>query len=255
MIKYGSLRAGEVYEMEAAKLLRAIPKGKAGAIISDPPFFVGLNTRRSNPSGFGSDPWESEVRTMEDAARWSNRLAAAAAHALRPGGAFIVMGSLQSASSLLTAAGHHGLVWRATISVLWNQGKPRVHSFGSLFDIIIWMVREGAKPTWRSEKKAIYSNVLVCDKIQIENRLHVTQKPLEITNFLVSLLTRNDDLIVDPFCGSGSTLVSAKLAGRPWIGGDTSEESVDIATMRTTYADDEEQGVLRMWRNGSEEEL
>jgi DNA modification methylase len=50
------------------------------------------------------------------------------------------------------------------------------------------------------------------------NRLHPTQKPLCILTPLVRSFSRPDDVVLDPFCGSGSTLLAAKLERRNFIG-------------------------------------
>jgi DNA modification methylase len=50
------------------------------------------------------------------------------------------------------------------------------------------------------------------------NRLHPTQKPLCVLTPLVQCFSRSGDVVLDPFCGSGSTLLAAKLQGRRFIG-------------------------------------
>ncbi len=50
------------------------------------------------------------------------------------------------------------------------------------------------------------------------NRLHPTQKPVGIFTPLIEALTKPGDTVLDPFCGSGSTLVAARDLGRRFIG-------------------------------------
>ncbi|NET71402.1 MAG: DNA methylase [Sphaerospermopsis sp. SIO1G2] len=50
------------------------------------------------------------------------------------------------------------------------------------------------------------------------NRLHPTQKPLEILRPLIKTYSEIGDVILDPFAGSGSTALAAKQLGRSWIG-------------------------------------
>jgi adenine-specific DNA-methyltransferase len=50
------------------------------------------------------------------------------------------------------------------------------------------------------------------------NRLHPTQKPVGILKPLIEAFSKPGDAVLDPFCGSGSTLVAARELGRPYIG-------------------------------------
>ena len=64
------------------------------------------------------------------------------------------------------------------------------------------------------------------------NRLHPTQKPLCVLTPLIQSFSRPGDLIFDPFCGSGSTLLAAKLQGRRFIGIELDSAYCDIARYR-----------------------
>jgi|TARA_A100001391_G_scaffold65878_6_gene41533 site-specific DNA-methyltransferase (adenine-specific) len=50
------------------------------------------------------------------------------------------------------------------------------------------------------------------------NKLHPTQKPVEALRPLIEAFTKPGDLVLDPFCGSGSTLAAAQKLGRDWTG-------------------------------------
>lgn len=59
-----------------------------------------------------------------------------------------------------------------------------------------------------------------------------TQKPVLLLDRIIQLVTDEGDTVLDPFCGSGTTLVAAKLLGRDYIGIDISEEAVDLSQRR-----------------------
>ena len=59
-----------------------------------------------------------------------------------------------------------------------------------------------------------------------------TQKPILLLERIISLVTSPGGLVLDPFCGSGTTLVAAELLGRNSLGVDVSAEAVQLATRR-----------------------
>lgn len=65
-----------------------------------------------------------------------------------------------------------------------------------------------------------------------ESTGYPTQKPVKLLERLVYVSTDPGDLVVDPGCGSGSTLVAAHKLGRRWIGIDSSENACKIAMAR-----------------------
>ncbi len=73
------------------------------------------------------------------------------------------------------------------------------------------------------------------------NRLHPTQKPVEALAPLIEAFSKPGDLVFDPFCGSGSTLVAAQSLGRDFLGIELNREhhATAIARLRgeTTTTD------------------
>lgn len=59
-----------------------------------------------------------------------------------------------------------------------------------------------------------------------------TQKPIMLLERIIEISTDSGDCVLDPFCGSGTTLVAAKLLGRSYIGIDISPEAVELSRRR-----------------------
>jgi site-specific DNA-methyltransferase (adenine-specific) len=59
-----------------------------------------------------------------------------------------------------------------------------------------------------------------------------TQKPVLLLNQIINIATDEGDLVLDPFCGSGTTCVSAKSLNRNYLGIDISDDAVELAKMR-----------------------
>jgi len=87
---------------------------------------------------------------------------------------------------------------------------------------------------------------------------HPTVKPIKLMRWLIRLVTRPGALVLDPFCGSGSTGCAAVLEGRDFIGIDLDVESVAVARQRIEHwkgvSDDqkEEANEGRQGRSGTE---
>jgi site-specific DNA-methyltransferase (adenine-specific) len=59
-----------------------------------------------------------------------------------------------------------------------------------------------------------------------------TQKPILLLERIISICTNEGDLVLDPFCGSGTTLVAAKLMNRGYIGIDNMQEAITLTRDR-----------------------
>jgi DNA modification methylase len=66
------------------------------------------------------------------------------------------------------------------------------------------------------------------------NRLHPTQKPVEALRPLIESFCPPGGLVLDPFCGSGSTLAAARDVGRNWLGIELNQGHFETATRRLT---------------------
>ena len=75
-------------------------------------------------------------------------------------------------------------------------------------------------------------NILRSGFVKNEGGLHPTQKPVRLMQELIELTTQPGQLVLDPFCGSGSTLVAARNTGRQFMGMEMSEEYARIAEQR-----------------------
>lgn len=63
-------------------------------------------------------------------------------------------------------------------------------------------------------------------------RLHETQKPVALVEYLINLTTRENHIVLDPFIGSGTTAVAARNLNRRFIGFEIQQSFCDIAQAR-----------------------
>ncbi|MCL4506152.1 MAG: site-specific DNA-methyltransferase [Chloroflexi bacterium] len=100
------------------------------------------------------------------------------------------------------------------------QGKRYMNSYGRRY------VLKGGKPlddVW---------DIANISPTASERVGYPTQKPLALLLRIVQLASNPGDLVLDPFCGSGTTLLAAQQCGRRWIGVDANPQAIEIAGKR-----------------------
>lgn len=113
-------------------------------------------------------------------------------------------------------------LWR----ICWYKGASPIRSFIGWQDWELLMVF-GNKP--KNNMHDFFSAFPM--KMSMDEMFlgHPCPKPLGYSEWLIKNTTDPGDLVFDPFCGSGTTLVSAKSLNRSYLGCDISEKYVSIA--------------------------
>lgn len=136
---------------------------------------------------------------------------------------------------------------------------PVFNTYFKLHSIIIWDKRIGRIPRQLSHYKLRYEPILygsmglhrlngyADDVFQVDiprgkKRVHPTQKPVEVIEYLIKNSSQENDLIFDPFAGSFTTGVACVQLKRKSIGIEISPEYFEIARKRIEI--ELQQGVL-----------
>lgn len=118
------------------------------------------------------------------------------------------------------------LVWHKTNPIPFANGKH-------LSDVEFLVYVHGKGATFNNDvpykyKSKVYSSPIVSNK----NRLHPTQKNVEQLRQYIKTFTKPNDVILDCFCGSGSTIVAAIRENRQYIGIEKDEHYFEITKQR-----------------------
>lgn len=112
--------------------------------------------------------------------------------------------------------------------VVWKK-----HNFGlgwafrHQYELIL--IIEKGKPKYNLTN---FSDVQTCSHINHNKNNHPHQKPVDLIIKMLEHSSKEGDLILDPFCGSGSICVACQQTGRKWIGVELDEEYVRVARGR-----------------------
>lgn len=78
----------------------------------------------------------------------------------------------------------------------------------------------------------IWTDVHNITRTEVDRRKYPTQKPLPLLERIIRMSSNEGDLVLDPFCGSGTTLVAAARTGRRFVGVDLNPDAVMVAKER-----------------------
>ena len=177
-----------------------------GMVWTDPPYGVSYVGKTKDALTIDNDDLDESA--LEELLRGS--LSLAWAHT-RPGGAWYIA-STPAVPLLAFAIVMHSLkVWRQTL--VWV--KPSLvmsrSDYQGRFETFFYGWKEGAAHTWNSDRKQ--TTVLEFDRPK-RSADHPTMKPVELVEYCIGNSSNPDDLIADPFGGSGTTLLAAERLGR-----------------------------------------
>lgn len=120
--------------------------------------------------------------------------------------------------------------------ILWFQ-KP-YKTGGTIADNVLenevgaWNENALIRYNLHTETREVFSNIIKIRTSTEDHGKHVAQKPLELMELLISLVTMEGQTVMDPFMGSGTTCVAAQKLNRHYIGIDIDPKSVHIAKER-----------------------
>lgn len=113
--------------------------------------------------------------------------------------------------------------------------KPRIGTFLQNFQ----SHKVGLMDSTQSLDSKFPSNFIDLDSInpvfeyaKPKNKVHLTQKPVPLISHLIKLFTRENQVVLDPFLGSGSHAIAALESKRKFIGFEINKEYFDIAKQR-----------------------
>lgn len=215
--KIGPYDCCTVVQGDCLELMKALPDGCVDAVITDPPWGISgasgnINTLRGKGGYTG----------FTDDGDYVLRVAVATIEWLR----------LHVRCIVLTPG-------------FFNLKKyPQPDSFGTFYQpAAVGMQTFGhgdAQPIFYYGKNARGNNLVPCSYLLTESpepNGHPCPKPERAWTVLVSNTTRENQTILDPFCGSGTTLVAAKKLGRHFLGFEISPEYCAIARRRIAEID------------------
>jgi len=236
---------------DSLKELKKIPRETFDLIFADPPYNLQLKGELTRPDrskvSAVNDKWdqfENFKKYDEFTYEWLNECR----RILKKDGAIWVIGSYHNIFRVGTAIQNLGF-WILN-DVIWNKNNPMPNFRGTRFtnahETLIWASKsEKSKYTFNYQSLKCLNddlqmrsnwNLPICtgsERLKKNGKkIHSTQKPESLLHRILLATSIKDDLILDPFLGSGTSAAVAKKLGRNYFGIEKEKNYFKVAEER-----------------------
>lgn len=155
---------------------------------------------------------------------------------LAPNGAVIIFMSIIKVESIIEIAQKAGFYYKTT--GIWHKTNPMPRNMNLTFvnstEAWVYLIKKGPSGTFNNNGKLLHDFIETGLTPKSEKKFgkHPTQKPEKLIQHFVEVLSNPNDLIIDPFMGSGTTAVVSKKCGRRFFGTELNSEYFDSACNR-----------------------
>lgn len=237
------------------KALKKIKEKSFDMIFADPPYFLsndGVTCSSGRMVNVNKGNWDKTL-SVKDKHKFNRKWIKECYRVLKDNGTIWISGTLHNIYSIGMALEEEG--FKIINNITWQKTNPPPNlsckTFTHSTETILWARKDLKKVKYtfnynimkelnnNKQMKDVWTTSLTkpsekkCGK-------HSTQKPLEILDKIILASTKENDLILDPFCGSSTTGISAVRLNRRYIGIDNEKEYIELSKRRYKEIEEEQ---------------
>ena len=259
---------------DCVEAMNAMPEGIADIVFADPPYNLQLENELRRPDNSKvdavDDGWD-RFASLADYDRFTKLWLSAAKRVLKDNGAIWVIGSYHNIFRVGAILQDLGF-WILN-DVIWRKSNPMPNFRGMRFtnahETLIWATKSREQKSYTFNYEAMKAlndelqmrsdwNLPICSggerlKDEAGAKAHSTQKPESLLHRVILSSTNPDDVVLDPFFGSGTTGAVAKRLGRRFIGIERDPNYVRLAQARIDAVEPGESDSIAVTRSKKSE--
>jgi site-specific DNA-methyltransferase (adenine-specific) len=253
------MKTNRIIHGDALAELKKLPASCAQSIIADPPYFNVLE----------DEAWDTQWKSATAYVAWCEKWVAEAMRVLREDGLCFIFGQLgKREHTFLHLMSRLALQHQYHDLIIWDRAvgyNERRDSFTPQYEMILVLRRSDEvkfnkdavripydaatiqaymrDPRYKDKKARrahleagkFATNILRIPSLKglsKEKCGHPSQKPIGLIEKLIESSTDRDDLVIDPFLGSGTTAAAAHKLQRRWLGIEKDSSYLKIARAR-----------------------
>ena len=216
-------------------------------IFADPPYFLsndGITCSGGKMVSVNKGKWDKAL-SIKEKHEFNKNWLKECYRVLKDDGTIWISGTLHNIYSIGMALEEEG--FKIINNITWQKTNPPPNlackTFTHSTETILWSKKDlkNGKYTFNydlmkelndnKQMKDVWTSSLTKPSEKKQGK-HPTQKPLEILNRIILASTKENDLILDPFCGSSTTGIAAIKLNRRYIGIYNEKEYLDLSIRR-----------------------
>lgn len=225
----------QLLQGDCLELMKNIPDGSVDLLLTDIPFNISRENNfktmkdRTGRNGIDFGKWDKGFDEMCLADFVSK---------IKKGGSIVVFHAFEQfdlvKSALKDMQPKDRLIWLKTNPMPRNRDRRYIVNI----EMFSWYVKGGAKWTFNRQNPTYDGSVLTYPSESGGGfrRYHPCQKNVKLLEELIKRHSNENDIVLDPFMGSGSTGIACLNTGRRFIGIELDEQYFDVAEKRIEEA-------------------
>ena len=229
------------------KVLKKFDDKTIDMVFADPPYFLsdnGITCSGGKMVSVNKGKWDKSL-SVKEKHEFNKKWIKECYRILKDDGTIWVSGTLHNIYSIGMALEEEG--FKIINNITWQKTNPPPNlackTFTHSTETILWAKKDLKKSKYtfnydlmrelnnNKQMKDVWTTSLTKPSEKKQGK-HPTQKPLEILDRIILASTKENDLILDPFCGSSTTGIAAAKLNRRYIGIDNEKEYLDLSIRR-----------------------
>ena len=239
-----------LYYGNCLKILKQLGDKTIDVIFADPPYFLssgGVSCRSGKQVCVNKANWDKKI-DIEERLKFNRQWLKECRRVLKDDGTIWISGTFHNIYSIGVSLEKEK--YSIINNITWQKPNPAPNlacrCFTNSTETILW-ARKQLSPTKKGKHyfnyalmKEINNNKQMKDvwdfklpkKEEKKYGKHPTQKPVDLLIRIIQASTKENDIVLDPFCGSSTTGVACKMLNRKYIGIDNVKEYLDLSIKR-----------------------
>lgn len=206
---------------DSLQLLPTLEKNSFDLLLSDPPYGMDFKSGWNNQEKIANDKIEDTINLFENILRESVPLLKDDAH-------FYLFGNIDYLPQIKPIIEKYLNIKNILI---WDRrviGMGDLKTYGFSYDIVYF----GYNKKWKDLNGTRERDILQFNRVTPAANIHPTEKPIDLLEYLIKKSTKENDKILEPFAGGGSTLIACQNTNRLATGIEIEEQYFNLIKKR-----------------------